>query len=107
MKTIYSHNRLGICLALALALMAIAVPAASARFELNPPIAANQTSNPTYAPPAVTPQSPASAQIVRVFQPNGFDWGDAGIGGAAVFGLALVLLGSTLYATHRRTARLG
>jgi hypothetical protein len=49
--------------------------------------------------------SPPAAQIVTVSPPNGFDWGDAGIGGAAMFGLILVLLGATLYQTHRRTAQ--
>src|SRR5437763_15563556 len=45
------------------------------------------------------------AQIVKISQPSGFGWGDAGIGAGAMLGLVLVLLGSTLYVTHRRTAR--
>ena len=49
--------------------------------------------------------SPPSAKIITVFQPNGFDWGDAGIGGAAIFGLILVLFGTTLYLTHRGAAQ--
>ena len=43
--------------------------------------------------------------IVKVSPPNGFAWSDAGIGAGATFGLILVLLGSTLYLTHRRTGR--
>ncbi len=53
--------------------------------------------------PAIT--SPPPAEIVTVFQPNGFDWGDAGIGAGATLGLILTLLGSTLYVTHRHTPR--
>jgi hypothetical protein len=49
-------------------------------------------------------QSPQPAQTVKVFQPSGFDWGDAGIGAGAAFALVLMLLGATLYLTHRRTA---
>jgi hypothetical protein len=49
--------------------------------------------------------SPPPPSIVTVFQPNGFDWGDAGIGAGATLGLVLILLGSTLYLTHRHTAR--
>jgi hypothetical protein len=49
--------------------------------------------------------SPPPASIVTVFQPNGFDWGDAGIGAGATLGLILILLGSTLYLTHRHAAR--
>ena len=49
--------------------------------------------------------SPPPPSIVTVFQPNGFDWGDAGIGAGATLGLTLILLGSTLYLTHRHTAR--
>ncbi len=49
--------------------------------------------------------SPPPPLTVTVFQPNGFDWGDAGIGAGATLGLTLILLGSTLYLTHRHTAR--
>jgi hypothetical protein len=43
--------------------------------------------------------------IVTASQPHGFAWGDAGIGGAAMFGLIMVLLGTTLYLSHRRAAQ--
>ena len=49
--------------------------------------------------------SPPPPLTVTVFQPNGFDWGDAGIGAAATLALTLILLGSTLYLTHRSTPR--
>ena len=49
--------------------------------------------------------TPPPPTIVTVFQPNGFDWGDAGIGAGATLGLILILLGSTLYLTHRSTPR--
>jgi hypothetical protein len=48
---------------------------------------------------------PPPPSIVTVFQPNGFDWRDAGIGAGATLALILILLGSTLYLTHRHTAR--
>ena len=53
--------------------------------------------------PAIT--TPPSAEIVTVFQPNGFDWGDAGIGAGTTLALILILFGSTLYLTHRHTPR--
>lgn len=49
--------------------------------------------------------SPPPPLTVTVFQPNRFDWGDAGIGAGATLGLTLILLGSTLYLTRRHTAR--
>jgi hypothetical protein len=49
--------------------------------------------------------NPTPPLTVTVFQPNGFDWGDAGIGAGATLALILILLGSTLYLTHRHTAR--
>jgi hypothetical protein len=49
--------------------------------------------------------NPTPPLTVTVFQPNGFDWGDAGIGAGATLALILILLGSTLYLTHRQTAR--
>ena len=49
--------------------------------------------------------SPPPPLTVTVFQPDGFDWGDAGIGAGATLALTLILLGSTLYLTHRHTAR--
>jgi hypothetical protein len=69
---------------LALALGAIAPAAASARLDLNPPVATT-TSSPQ---PAV--------QIVHVSAPGGFDWGDAGIGAAGALGLSTLAIGGGL-----------
>ena len=49
--------------------------------------------------------TPPPPSIIKISQPNGFAWGDAGIGAGATIALILVLLGSGLYMTHRRTAR--
>ena len=49
--------------------------------------------------------SAAPVRIIKVSQPDDFAWGDAGIGAGATFALIIVLLGSGLYVTHRRTAR--
>jgi hypothetical protein len=77
-------------LALTLALGAVAPAAASARYELNPP-------------PAKTTQSAQPAvQVVRVSAPGSFDWGDAGIGAAAGFGLSMLAVGGGLVITQRR-----
>lgn len=43
-------------------------------------------------------------QIVRIPAHDGFDWADAGIGGATVLGLTLVM-GGGLVASRRRGAR--
>lgn len=51
--------------------------------------------------------SPPPPSIIKVSQPNGFAWGDAGIGAGVTIALILVVLGSGLYLTHRRTARVG
>ena len=40
---------------------------------------------------------------VRVTKPNGFDWGDAGIGAGGTVGLLLLGLGGALAVGHRRT----
>jgi hypothetical protein len=50
--------------------------------------------------------TPAWTVVVSVSRPQvsgsgGFDWGDAGIGAGAVFGLVLIGAGGTLVVTHR------
>lgn len=42
-------------------------------------------------------------RVVTVYRDNGFRWTDAGVGGAAVAGTALVLLGGVLVVGRRRT----
>jgi hypothetical protein len=68
-------------LALVLALGAIAPTAASARYDLNPPLA------------TATPSGPPAVQVVRIPAERGFDWGDAGIGAAGGFGLSMLAMG--------------
>jgi hypothetical protein len=125
----HHHHHISTALALALALAAVAPSAASAR----PAEYAPATTTQAQAPPAIAAnaavgaiqaqgarvarelaardaragsitQSPPPVRTVTVSQPNGFAWGDAGIGAGAIFALTLVLLGSTLYLTQRRTA---
>jgi hypothetical protein len=50
--------------------------------------------------------SPPPPSIIKIAEPDGFGWGDAGIGAGAAIAVILVLLGSALYVTHRRTGRL-
>jgi hypothetical protein len=83
------------------------------RDAANPPVRAIQAQGARVARELATRDARTSGEIVNptppptvtVFQPNGFDWGDAGIGAGATLGLILILLGSTLYRTHRHTAR--
>jgi hypothetical protein len=77
-------------LALALAASAIAPAAGAARFELNP------------VPANPRPSGPPSARVVRISAPDGFDWGDAGIGAGAMAGLIGIGLGGTLDTKARR-----
>ena len=76
-------------IAVVTALAAISAPAASARFDLNPP-----NSNQTAKTAAVTIESPGKTSS------NGFDWGDAAIGAGAV--LALLALGGGAVMISRR-----
>lgn len=88
------HNhQIKTTLALTLALGAIAPAAASARFDLNPPVA------PT------TPSARPAVQVVRVSAPGGFEWGDAGIGAAGGFGLSMLAMGGGLVVAQRRGRR--
>jgi hypothetical protein len=102
----------------ALAVLSLGIPAAAARGEPKnvAPFAAPGIHHPTavdriIAQEDARPRDPAifgtglpEPTVVRVVQePDGFDWGDAGVGGAAA--LALVLLvagGSALRHTSRR-----
>ena len=72
----------------ALALVAIAPAAASARFD----------NNPVYVPAS----QPAPA--VRVVQANGgFHWGDAGIGAAGGAGASILAVAAAIVSRRRRT----
>ena len=49
--------------------------------------------------------SPPPPLLITVLRPNGFDWGDAGIGAAAGLVLIMVALGGTLAVTRHRGHR--
>ncbi|HEY3192677.1 MAG TPA: hypothetical protein VGJ61_07825 [Solirubrobacterales bacterium] len=76
------------------AFAAISAPAASARFDLNPP-SANEPAQ-TAAPASTTPAISTSSS-------SGFDWGDAAIGAGVA--LVLVTLGGGAVLMSRRQAR--
>ena len=124
------HYQTGIALALALA---AAVPsAASARYAQDPPPATSQTQAPPavnpYSRDAANPAvrainaqgvrvahelaardsltaSPPPPLIITVPRPNGFDWGDAGIGAAGGLALSMIALGGTLAVSRHRGRR--
>ena len=110
-----SNHHIKTVLAVALALSAIAAPAATARVELNP--TDSTSAQPTYTSPVVQPNpdqqtasvthasSTPGATIVRVTSPSGFDWGDAGVGAASGFALSMLTLGLTLVVSQRRGRR--
>jgi hypothetical protein len=54
-------------------------------------------------PLIVGPSEPASIQILQA--PGGFDWGDAGIGGAATFALVLLTAGAAALRHESRRQR--
>jgi hypothetical protein len=84
----FKHIR-QILTAAVLALATIAPTSAYARFNLDPP-AASGASVPVQAP---------SVARTTVSSPQGFQWGDAGIGAAGV--LALVSVGSGVIVVRR------
>lgn len=86
--------KVAIVLALAVAVMALAAPAAPARhadeyFQANTAIA-----QPSPAPP---PPSSAPPTVSG----DGFDWGDAGIGATAVLALTAIAVGTAITLRHR------
>jgi hypothetical protein len=87
------YRRVTGSLALVLVSGAVVAPAASARFDLNPP-----PSQPTSATQVAT----APPQSVTVVKSDGFDWADAGIGAGAAVALVLTGLGARLTVGHRR-----
>jgi hypothetical protein len=122
-----SSHHIKITMGTALAVLSIAAPAALARPDLNPP-----TPTPTATPkPAATVdlRNPDTrdaelnrvlagvnrqpgiqtarqpAQVVRVSDHSGFDWGDAGIGAAGGLGLAMLGLGGAIVVSQRRSRR--
>jgi hypothetical protein len=94
-------------IALALAVSSAAAPASARVFNQNAQgslVFPQQTSSaPSVRPNPGQQTLPGPAPtIVRVTVPTGFDWGDAGIGAAGGFALAMVGLGGTLALSQRR-----
>ena len=46
--------------------------------------------------------APAEIRVVSVDSNSGFDWGDAGIGAAAVLAVTMIGAGAVLTLSHRR-----
>jgi hypothetical protein len=91
-----SIRRLVRPLLLVLALAALAAPSASARpiEEVGPDIKPVSSVN---ALPTTS-----EVRVVSVDSKSGFDWGDAGIGAAAVLALTMIGVGAALTLNHRR-----
>jgi hypothetical protein len=111
-----THHRIIPAALAALAIGANATPASAMLYGLDgggssaPAHTTASTSAPTSATAGgdfLAPAAPPpTASVPAVATPQaGFDWGDAGIGAAAGFALALVGLGATLVITQHRTRR--
>ena len=92
-------------IALALAVSSAAAPASARVFNQNAHgslVFPQQTPSAPSVPSPGQPTLPAPAPtIVRVTVPTGFDWGDAGIGAAGGFALAMLGLGAALAISQR------
>jgi hypothetical protein len=117
-----THARRTIITALVLVVMAIAASAADARPADDPSLPLGVAQGDAYTPTADAPALPLgvtrsyayTADVANVSSPSspsadatGFDWGDAAIGGGAIFGLTLIGLGGTLFMAHRRHSHTG
>ena len=104
-----------LALTIALALTTITAPASARTFYFNSTGSMVQQSLPAGVAPAhdATTQAVAAAGagygygatpgvVVVATPPVGFDWGDAGIGAAAGFALAMLGLGGALAITRRQ-----
>jgi hypothetical protein len=95
-----SPQRITKVTAVALALGAIAAPAASAG-----PIADGLALQPRHSAP-LTP-IPTSPKVVQVSNPSdGFDWGDAAIGAGGGVALSILGVGGALALSQRRTHKM-
>lgn len=101
----HHHTSTGIALALALA--ALAPTAASAASAASPYQAQGaRVAHEFAARDAALGNGPVlPAQIIKISQPNGFDWGDAGIGAAGGLALSTVGLGGALVISSQRRTR--
>jgi hypothetical protein len=98
--------------AVILSLAAAGAPTATATVSAtNPATTANQPPASAYSRPdksmirASTPGSAPQAVVRIQTSPNGFDWGDAGIGAAGGLALAMIGLGGALVVSQRRPRR--
>jgi hypothetical protein len=96
-----SHKRF-VGLTIALAIAAIAAPAASADSQgFLPRTSASALSKLHARLDSREPATAESVRIVRVAATTGFSWGDAAIGGAAVFAVCMIALGGVLVISNR------
>lgn len=99
------HIWIGLLLALALACAATAAPYASASYSFLPRSSLEALSKLHARLDSRQPAEPAAVSIVRVPAEDAFNWGDAAIGGAAVFATCAIGLGATLVAANRNGRR--
>ena len=104
-----SYHRITTTAAVILSLAATGAPTAIATVSAtNPATTSNQAPATVYSRPdksmiRVTTPASTPQTVVRIqTPPNGFDWGDAGIGAASGFGLALAVAGLGLLGLRRR-----
>jgi hypothetical protein len=95
--------------AVILSLAAAAAPTATATVSAtNPATTANQPPSSVYSRPdkemipVATPGSAPQAVVRIQTPPNGFDWGDAGIGAAGGLALTMIGVGGALAVSQRR-----
>ena len=102
-------HRITTTAAIIVSLAAAGAPTATAAVRAtNPAATANQPAPSVYSRPdksmiRVTTPGSASGAVVRIqTPPNGFDWGDAGIGAAGGLALAMIGVGGALAVSQRR-----
>lgn len=107
-----STHRTTTTAAVILSLAAAGAPTATATVtDTNPATTANQPPATVYSRPdksmirVTTPGSAPQAVVRITTPPNGFDWGDAGIGAAGGLALAMIGVGGALVVSQRRPRR--
>ena len=100
-------HRMTTTAAVILSLAAAGAPTATATVSgTTPATTANQPPASVYSRPdksmirVTTPASAPQAVVRITTPPNGFDWGDAGIGAAGGLALAMIGLGGALVVSH-------
>ena len=107
-----STHRITTTAAVMLSLAAAGAPTATATVSAtNPATTANQPPSSVYSRPdkemipVATPGSATQAVVRIQTPPNGFDWGDAGIGAAGGVALAMIGVGGALAVSQRARRR--